>query len=594
MKLAGTHLNREFKVAPPLTLDLPIPEQSRTPSVKERSETVTEKRAIWAVHGMGQQIPFETIDSVAEGVMRFVEQANPSRPPIEPRARAVRVGDQVLQRVELDVVGSSGRPYELHIYEAYWAPLTEGKVNLRDVIGFLFDGGSRGVLNSMKSFKRAMFGTVESFKIPKQSAAYIVIALLVVIALAVINAVIVAETAAHKHVVDISLGVRPERWIPIGAVAGVISAVAITFGAVLFVAVDCQANDLSQFQRKIIGLFSWVGFRFTLLVIIFGSAFLSCITWKRNFAGWLSYELASNLSEFATLATLAAMATVLVALITRAWLRSNGDPLEGSSILTVLFCLAFVLHLSSILGPLLIGLTGYSVPSGTGPLESILKSPFWVWPFLIVISAVVRTFLIEYVGDVAAYISPNKLDRFQKLRTEIKTTVRTSALAVYQASTSGGFEYQHIAIVGHSLGSVIAYDTLNSLMNDDALSKNPLRVCSRTTVFETFGSPLDKIAFMFTIQGKDTFQVREQLAEVVQPLIQNYGAFRQLAWINVHTKNDIISGPLTFYDLPKGLPPGAKTVKEVIDNDAVVPLVAHVAYWKNPTIWRELCDQIIP
>src|SRR4029077_17714267 len=129
----------------------------------------------------------------------------------------------------------------------------------------------RGVLNFMKSFKRAMFGTVESFKIPWQSAAYIVIALLVVIALAVINAIVVAETAAHKHIFETSLGVHPELWVLVSALASVISAVAITFGVVLFVAVDCQANDLSLIQKRVIALFSWVGFRLTLLVIILGS-----------------------------------------------------------------------------------------------------------------------------------------------------------------------------------------------------------------------------------------------------------------------------------------------------------------------------------
>jgi hypothetical protein len=136
MKLAGGHLHRNFTIAPPLRLDGFGTGSIRTPSVTDGAEIRTEKRAIWTVQGMGQQIPFETIDDVAEGVMRFVEQANPSKPAIDPRARAVKVGDQVLQRIELDVVGSSGKPYELHIYEGYWAPLTEGKVKLRDVISF--------------------------------------------------------------------------------------------------------------------------------------------------------------------------------------------------------------------------------------------------------------------------------------------------------------------------------------------------------------------------------------------------------------------------------------------------------------------------
>jgi hypothetical protein len=50
-----------------------------------------------------------------------------------------------------------------------------------------------------------------------------------------------------------------ERWVLVSALASVISAVAITFGVVLFVAVDYQANDLSPIQKRVIALFSWIG-----------------------------------------------------------------------------------------------------------------------------------------------------------------------------------------------------------------------------------------------------------------------------------------------------------------------------------------------
>jgi hypothetical protein len=56
--------------------------------------------------------------------------------------------------------------YELHLYETYWAPKTEGVANLTDVVSFLWDGGVRGMLNSVKSFRRAMFGGMATFYIP--------------------------------------------------------------------------------------------------------------------------------------------------------------------------------------------------------------------------------------------------------------------------------------------------------------------------------------------------------------------------------------------------------------------------------------------
>ena len=69
--------------------------------------------------------------------------------------------------------------------------------------------------------------------------------------------------------------------------------------------------------------------------------------------------------------------------------------------------------------------------------------------------------MVQYVGDVAIYVTSNKLDRFDEVRSKIKETARTVASAVFTAYDSAGpkFLYDKIAVVGHSLGSVIAYDT---------------------------------------------------------------------------------------------------------------------------------------
>ena len=58
---------------------------------------------------------------------------------VKPVARTVELGDERLQRLELKLTGKSGAEREVHVYEAYWAPLTEGHVKLRDVAAFLPD-----------------------------------------------------------------------------------------------------------------------------------------------------------------------------------------------------------------------------------------------------------------------------------------------------------------------------------------------------------------------------------------------------------------------------------------------------------------------
>ena len=71
------------------------------------------------------------------------------------------------------------------------------------------------------------------------------------------------------------------------------------------------------------------------------------------------------------------------------------------------------------------------------------------------------------------------------------------------------------------------------------------RVEARSKLFMTFGSPLDKIAFLFAIQGSNR-EGREALAASTQPVI----AFpsRRPRWVNIYSGWDIISGSLEFYD----------------------------------------------
>src|SRR6202166_1413748 len=89
------------------------------------------------------------------------------------------------------------KKYELHLYETYWAPKTEGVANLKDVASFLWDGGLRGILNSMKSFKRAMFGGMAMFRILCFTPLYLCLALLILAALTAIKAVVLAAAGAQ-------------------------------------------------------------------------------------------------------------------------------------------------------------------------------------------------------------------------------------------------------------------------------------------------------------------------------------------------------------------------------------------------------------
>jgi hypothetical protein len=71
----------------------------------------------------------------------------------------------------------------------------------------------------------------------------------------------------------------------------------------------------------------------------------------------------------------------------------------------------------------------------------------------------------------------------------------------------------------------------------------------------------------------------------------------KIPWVNVYSLNDIVSGRVRLYDDPtepasSGSNPGSSArsqpvppVHKLIDPDAIVPIVAHVEYWRNSTIW---------
>jgi hypothetical protein len=218
------------------------------------------------------------------------------------------------------------------------------------------------------------------------------------------------------------------------------------------------------------------------------------------------------------------------------------------------------------------------------------------WPLLIAASVKVRQLLVQFVGDVAIYVTPYKLDSYFELRDEIKKKVSTALRAVYGLKDEANNPvYSAVFVVGHSLGSVIVYDALNALINEDRVPGSKLRVVDRTKMFLTFGSPLDKTAFFFSVQGGgDRTRVREALAGTVQPLIQRYEC-RPDKWINIWSRWDIISGKLDLYDpLPGGekTPHATKAVCNQVDPDANILLGAHTQYWSNPYVYRTLYDAI--
>jgi hypothetical protein len=486
------------------------------------------KVAVIATHGMGQQVPFETIDAIIKGITGVLP---PGSPP-NVRARTVRLGDQTLQRAEFDAITSDHREVEVHVYEGYWAPLTEGRTTLRDVLRFLLFGSLNGVVNSRGRFWRYLFGAYLDFG-PE--------------------------------------GIRNRGWL------------FATFAAVLSVLILTA-----------------------LAVVVTGQAGLNMAVAASKNGGWLSEHLVSLYTNFVAVfvgSSILLLAPLMLLNFYRKKLFTTTTKRPSTSRLWVWCChvaywllwLWVVVAIVTAAMVVVFGVWGFWFPQTLPPPRFSLPSwaPVIVWGLLYGVAMLVRNFLIQYLGDVAAYVQPHVLDRFLSMRLEIKKWVMDVASAVYRAtSDQKEFEYQGVLIVGHSLGSVVAYDILNALINEDLLAGGGGGVVQRTRGLITFGSPLDKTAFVFGHQKKDTSVTRESLAASVQPLIQDY-LYRPFEWINVYSKRDIISSELKYYDLPeKDQPQWARPVQNVEDRDALVPLLAHNEYWYNPAVFELIYSRL--
>jgi len=405
--------------------------------------------AFIVVHGMGQQVPYETLSMLAENMVTQEAKLGQYQQP--PSVSVVRAkitddpDDPPLARAQFSVIRKAEGKDEpemtdVHIFEAYWAPLTEGKISLIQVVSFLFNAAGRGIWSSLRSgrFRRWMFGDFQELPI-KAGTLYALVATAVAFAIAL--------------------------------------------------------APLLLFNRY----------------------------WKDAVESHFHAVVIKN------------------------------HPVASLLLLAVL------------------GL--YS----------------WLVPY----------FLVEYAGDVAIYVSSYKVSSFEETRSKIQEAAFAIARQVF-SSTTGPTKmptYDKVVFVGHSLGSVIAYDTLNAAICwDKAEMGGRINVVGRTSRLITFGSPLDKTAFLFRTQVSGPRWLREALAAQKQPLILDYAEYRprgSFHWVNIYSRADIISGRLIYYDLPAGSAnPARNPVENVIDWQACVPIVAHIQYWQTQRLREELYKAI--
>lgn len=566
--------------------------------------------AVLVLHGMGQQVPFETVGNVAEKIRK--------RKDWEPLVDAVKAqtvscnggapADATLSRIRMEI-NQDGAPRVVDFYESYWAPLTEGRVNSVDALKFLMNAGLAGIRLSWKGgFARQFWRSCHEFRLRTLwNIGRLLVTLLLVGSLAL-------------------LGLRS-----LGGVG--------------------HGGWMRRFEE--------LGFLFRMLHLIIAP---TLIFYGKTHGKKIAWRFRGILFLVVLAAAVQAWALLLPDFFfpTRAFGRVfDVDDLFAQNVLRLIFCwdvfalvAAIALHLArrkqdrdhaTLTGRIIWFQTpaAFAAVIGGGILcarvmlgqepyaPGTLNTDCMIYLYgalgLVVLYGL-RFFLIEYIGDLAAYLCSHEASKFSELRAQIQAEAFKVACHVYDPASG----YDNVIVMGHSLGSVIAYDTLNGIISHDYTKQGgKWGVVERTKLLLTFGSPLDKTAFIFRAQVKGN-PLREVLAAGKQPLLDESHAYRPRNWVNVWSPCDIISARLDYYDCgettpyrafggkksylfkyhpfsagaPKGPvvdhfnpqnPPPAKVspVVSLIDPQADIPFAAHTQFWDNKLIYDVLVNALL-
>ncbi len=205
--------------------------------------------------------------------------------------------------------------------------------------------------------------------------------------------------------------------------------------------------------------------------------------------------------------------------------------------------------------------------------------------------------IVDFMGDIAVYTSTEQKSRYYQTREHILEESLALLESVLQEDES-----DRVVVLGHSLGSVIAYDTLNRLNLKLNREEGSALATVKTKLMGlvTFGSPLDKIAFFFRERANQNQYVRRQI-------LQHLNSFRlklldrtanpytlsnpirsqldQVTWVNYYDNNDPISGRLDLYQIDPQNNVEMKSGKPWGQ--------AHNAYWDTPDFYADIYRRLL-
>jgi hypothetical protein len=547
-----------------------------------------ENVAILVIHGIGQQSPYETIDQFTQGLVDSFQAGNVTCS-LEPRLAIchdpLREQKQWVQAscrltflsggdntpVQAPFQSGSGSSIEgVSLYEYYWAPITQDKITYRGSLLFLIRAG-------LTPFKYLAAN------------------------------VTVLSAVGNKR--RIPIVILKELWRQLSLFLPLL---ALFASLLAFVSAYPPTRLLDVYRATDGASF--------LLVAILAVRYLYLWTTARALLGSLRGKGTWQASGVWRLCLLAALTGHIVL-----W------PVWISGLLGIFACCGRWLGHKLTLLPMILGHWANPVhrlqlqtrlPHGQGLkawLNALffLKSGFSHYQYLslagcMLAAYVVRFILVDYVGDIAVYVNTDEFSSSFSARSQILDGCTHALSQILRerkdpADPESSYLYDRVLIAAHSLGSVIAYDTLNELLDrarSAAAGDLQPEDLDKLRGMITFGCPLNKIFYFFREQIPPVEALRRQLLDVLhsfrvvaslrtygfansQPMSTNpdpnWSSAEQylesgFRWINAYALMDPISGLLSFYDLQS--PQNQKLFHYL------KPGLAHLEYWTDPNFYE--------
>ncbi len=621
----------------------PFPARLRTGDHIRPSLTAAplpKRTAVLVLHGIGAQKPYETLDQFARGLLGFFRPAQPGeqaptpeREPSDKPTQQIRLrqyaanpntGEKDWTQAFVRVRTPSRPGSFIDVYEYYWAPVITDRVSAFQSLKFLIGAGlspfqylrdnltvinrahasaSRGNRLSWLFFAlcREVYRMLFIF-IPLIGLA---LGLYWLLANSVADRLVSSKPGIFSYLLR-----TPRLDIPQALHLASFAVRLLLLGmCAIFLFQEFFAGAEGSPSEKSPPLYSsFIAALFVVLLVVprLLRGHLHLIALAQHF---LQLPFRSQVLYEAGLLVIAIAASFCSKILRSAWKRS-GKALGRHRALTIIAAVTVTI-VSTVLS------IPRFRPSPAQIIDLLALPAFLNWPrvllyaCLAIFAWVAQRVLTSAIGCLAVYLGADDLSRNFAARSQILHECTAALINLLAARDETGkpneeWVYDQILVAGHSLGSVIAYDSLSQLIvrglaKDPSLTDVPLQ---KIKGLLTFGCPLNKVVYFFRtrtnlrtnvlsqiLYALHSFRLRVPLPPQANPAIAVPHPFPEkipfapdFLWYNAYSPFDIISGRMQFYTADM----------DVAVERGVMPWTAHLSYWENDDLYSLFNDLLYP